>query len=355
MRLDRFLPSARLVQTDHVDVAASPEMAYRVAKEFDLAALPLAPALFRAQRVSELQMLADEPGVAFAVGAIGKPWRADVPYFDVPAEDFASFDQPGFAKVAWEVRFVRRGTSTRIVLELRADATDDRSWRRFRRYLALFGPWSHLVRRHALERIARELGTPDAAEHTRPMPGDEILEKVRAQITRGITIEAPVTDVWPWLVQMGAGRGGWYSYDVLDGAGRPSAARIQPELQSLNAGDLVPTSRDGRTGYYVARIEPPRVLVLESTADLEHDVQVRLGDPIPPHYWRATWAFELEPLDAVTTRLHVRARVDYEPEGQKLRMVWLALVHRFMEAEQLRHLKKRAERPTDGARAPLPN
>jgi hypothetical protein len=66
--------------------------------------------------------------------------------------------------------------------------------------------------------------------------------------TRAIAIAASPEQVWPWLVQMGLTRAGWYSYDILDNLGRPSARRIIPELQHLTAGDLVPMSPDGKQG-----------------------------------------------------------------------------------------------------------
>src|SRR6185369_12325462 len=77
--------------------------------------------------------------------------------------------------------------------------------------------------------------------------------------TRGITIDAVVEDVWPWLMQLGYGRGGWYSYDKLDMKGH-SATEILPEWQGLQVGDTVPTHPDG--GFEVRALEPGRALVL---------------------------------------------------------------------------------------------
>ncbi len=94
-----------------------------------------------------------------------------------------------------------------------------------------------------------------ADEVRRPMPGDELVPHPTVCATRGITIDAPSEDVWPWLVQMGGyTRAGWYSYDRFDNAGRPSADRIIPELQTLRVGDVMLTSPE--TGFVVRPSNP---------------------------------------------------------------------------------------------------
>jgi len=76
-------------------------------------------------------------------------------------------------------------------------------------------------------------------EVTRRLPGDDLAADSTVGSTRAITVEAPVEDVWPWLVQIGYGRGGWYSYDWIDNDGRPSARGIDPALQDLDVGDRI--------------------------------------------------------------------------------------------------------------------
>ena len=77
--------------------------------------------------------------------------------------------------------------------------------------------------------IARSI-RPNRGERWRMLPGDELISRAHAMITHGITIQRPRREVWPWLVQMGGGRAGWYSYDRIDNDGRPSADRIVPDL-----------------------------------------------------------------------------------------------------------------------------
>src|SRR6478672_6897855 len=80
-------------------------------------------------------------------------------------------------------------------------------------------------------------------EQAQPLVGDDLLPAVDLSATRAITVDAPADAVWPWLVQLGQGRGGFYSYDWLEqmvGAGIRSADYIVPELQQLAVGDTVP-------------------------------------------------------------------------------------------------------------------
>jgi len=78
-------------------------------------------------------------------------------------------------------------------------------------------------------------------EQTRALPGDERIPDAIDTLTHGVTIQRPPRDVWPWLVQMGAGRrAGWYSYDWLDNARQPSATRVVPELQHPTVGTVFP-------------------------------------------------------------------------------------------------------------------
>ena len=85
-------------------------------------------------------------------------------------------------------------------------------------------------------------------EVSRWMPGDDIVDNPTFNATRAITIEAAPEEIWPWIVQMGLGRAGWYSYDWVDNLGRPSAREVLPDYQLPRPGDLVPISRT-RAGF----------------------------------------------------------------------------------------------------------
>lgn len=130
-------------------------------------------------------------------------------------------------------------------------------------------------------------------EVTRPMPGDDFVRTPAWTATRAVALEAEPERVWPWLVQLGYRRGGFYSWDRLDNAGIPSARRILPEYQGLKQGDLLPVS--AQVNLRVRHLEAPRALVLSS----EEGADVR---------W--SWAWVLYPDAAGGTRLVSRLRLE---------------------------------------------
>ena len=174
------------------------------------------------------------------------------------------------------------------------------------------------------------------------MPGDDFLPDARAEATHEVDIDAPPEGVWPWLVQMGRGRAGWYSWDLLDNGGVPSAYRIIDGLQTLRAGDVLPIKRSGTEGFSVLVLEPASALVLG-------DASLLPGRPAPPHGTpRGTWAFALEPARSTGTHLTVRVRVEYEPGfAAALLRPMVGGLHEIMQRKQLRTLKDRAEARLD--------
>lgn len=366
-RVHDFVPQPRLREVDHVDVGASPAEAYQAARHFDLSRskligtlfqMRLIPARLRGEEIPEnafsldvigtsgpgFHVLYDDPGRSFCIGAIGRFWESDITYLDIAPDKFAEFAEPGWGKVAWELRFEPLGeTSTRIVLELRVTATDDDAWQKQRRYFRLIGPFSRFMRRHMLGILLRDLKSPEADEADRALPGDDRIKDPKGVATHGITIDAPPEAIWPWLVQMGCRRGGYYSYDLLDNEGTSSAREVVPDLQSLKEGDVLPATPESAGDFWVDRLEKPRFMMLHGLFDADAGRPVSPGEPRPKSYWEVSWAFVLEPLNANTTRLIVRARVDYEPERLVRRAIWMGLLHHFMETEQLHNLKLRAE------------
>jgi proline iminopeptidase len=184
-------------------------------------------------------------------------------------------------------------------------------------------------------RAGRRASRPEEAK---ALVGDDVLPEARAQTTHHIDIDAPPADVWPWLVQMGRRRGGWYSWDVLDNGGRPSADRIIAALQKLEVGDILPMKEEGPGGFAVLVLDPPRALVLGDPSLLPGRPRPAAAAP------KATWAFALEPIGDAATHLVVRVRVAYRPSltAAFLRPV-VGGLHAVMERKQLRTIKQRAE------------
>ena len=176
-------------------------------------------------------------------------------------------------------------------------------------------------------------------ERTRHLPGDELIASPLATLTHAITIERPRREVWPWLLQMGAGRAGWYSYDALDNAGRHSAETVVADLQDVKVGSIMPALPGETNGFNVLYVDPLRVLVLGWV-------------PTPGAVPMMTWAFVLEEARKGATRLIVRARgsSSYQPPFGLPR--WSAkavmpLLHFVMERRQLLGIARRAESGLD--------
>ncbi|WP_306060765.1 hypothetical protein [Natronococcus wangiae] len=345
-------------------------------------------------------MLLDETyGEEFVFGAIGKFWRPAIEWRQVASDEFSAFDEPGYAKLAIGLSVRPYGEDwTLLSYEARTATTDDRARRNFRRYWRVIGPFAGYLMSRTLERIAadaeahRSRKSPEAdtaagdenqagssrlvrgtvataallaasayhvairpwhrrwgtteGEARGPLPGDDLLPTATDQVTHAIEIDAPAESVWPWLVQIGQGRGGFYSYDWLEravGADIHNVDRIVPEYQDLEERDIVRLAPEDdavsspESAPEVARFDPERALVLRP--------------PGESPAW--TWAFVLEPSDEGRTRLFARARSNPErssigPQTTPLRTaidycVWEP-AHFVMERKMLRGIKRRAER-----------
>ena len=126
-------------------------------------------------------------------------------------------------------------------------------------------------------------------EVARSLPGDEMVPATTFNATRAMSIGAPPERVWPWLVQVGTKRAGWYSYDLLDNLGHRSARRIIPELQGLAVGDVVPMSPDGKQGIKVYSLDAPHSMLWGTPGD-------------------TSWVWQLDTQPDGTTRLITRIR-----------------------------------------------
>ena len=167
----------------------------------------------------------------------------------------------------------------------------------------------------------------DPDEVTAAMPGDELLPVAHLQATRAITVDAPPEGVWPWLVQVGFGRAGFYSYDLLDNLGRHSATTLLPAWQHPWPGDVAaPMTRP-------ARIDT--AFVFGPIVENEHMVWSKPN---------STWAWQLTPVGAHRTRLVTRLRQRYELTPALPITVGLMELGDFpMMRRMLRGIRSRAE------------
>jgi hypothetical protein len=165
--------------------------------------------------------------------------------------------------------------------------------------------------------------TPD--EVGRPLPGDEVVDNPTFNATRAITVKATPERILPWLLQVGVTRGGWYSYDLLDNLGRPSAREIIPELQSLAVGDVVPISPDGRQGFTVLALDLPRSMLWGTVPDV-------------------TWLWLMEARPDGSTRVITRIRMRYRWLSPSIAFsLLIEFADIWMIRRMLLNLRERAE------------
>jgi hypothetical protein len=193
-----------------------------------------------------------------------------------------------------------------------------------------------------------------AVEGHRSLAADAMVPDPIFTSTHAITIDAPLEQVWPWIAQMGADRAGWYSWDLIDNGGAPSARRVVPELQMVVPGDVMPAVPGATDAFVVAVVDPPRDLVLT------------VPDGHGGH--AVAWEHALEPIDAGRTRLIVRGQVSSHwldlaraepPAGHRrifvqrayavlatlprpLLIAFAGIGHRIMEARHLRGIQRRS-------------
>jgi hypothetical protein len=156
-------------------------------------------------------------------------------------------------------------------------------------------------------------GATDAEVH-RSLPGDDLVPHPKWGWTHAITIRASAAEVWPWLMQMGQGRGVMYSYEWLEnlvGCDIHNADRIMPAFQHLEVGDGI--RLHPKVSIPIAAIEPCRALVLHVRANTQTGRTFELTDTMPEKYLNISWVFFLDELDEGTTRLICRSRGDYNP------------------------------------------
>ena len=163
-------------------------------------------------------------------------------------------------------------------------------------------------------------------EIKRSMPGDDIVSKPTFNATRAISIHATAENIYPWIVQMGVTRAGWYSYDLLDNLAKPSAKVIIPEFQNLKIGDIIPMSPDGKQGMYVKDFK-------------EHEWMLwwdQKGD--------SSWSWGIYPEGDSYCRLVTRVRVKYRfLSFDILFNILIEFFDIWMMRKCMKGIKKRAE------------
>lgn len=166
-----------------------------------------------------------------------------------------------------------------------------------------------------------------ATEAIAAMPGDGLLSQAQFVATRAVSIDAPAEDVWPWLVQTGFGRAGFYSYDWLDNLGRPSATTILPEFQAGGIGDVAAPMAEpanDHTSFRIVEMQQPHELVWAKPG--------------------STWSWQLSSEGPGRTRLVTRLKARYEASALLPLSVLLMEVGDFpMMRRMLLGISSRAE------------
>jgi len=126
------------------------------------------------------------------------------------------------------------------------------------------------------------------------LPGDDIVQKPHFIATRAVTIYAPASEVWKWIIQIGSARAGWYSLGWIDNGGVASARKIIPEFQKIEAGDFIPFTPDQKNGMWVKEYqEPDYVLWWDKKGN-------------------GTWGWHLKQQSNGSMRLITRLRTKYD-------------------------------------------
>jgi proline iminopeptidase len=190
-------------------------------------------------------------------------------------------------------------------------------------------------------------------EVQRLYPGVDLIPGGTRSPTMAVEIDAPPSKVWPWLVQMGYGRAGWYSWDHLDNWGRKSETALHPEWQQIAVGDRLPSMPNNASWWEVAALEPERFLGLRATMDLQGHPFDPSG-PRPPAFTDSLWGFLLEATPEGGTRLVVSGYWAMRPRWLKAltNIVFLEPAHWIMQSRQFANLKRLAESEPLPAPAP---
>jgi hypothetical protein len=215
-----------------------------------------------------------------------------------------------------------------------------------------------------LRRVSARTGVA-GQEALGPLPGDEFIAHPMVEWARGVTADAAPGRVWPWLAQMGYGRGGWYTPQWVDlfasrwvsGVKRPfpaAAARLLPQYQHVAAGDLICDGPDYASFSRVLRVDPGHAVVYRSIRHPRRGSPIGITGPRAPQragqqlhqagtYIDFTWALVLNEPPGQRARLLVRTRASYSPRALRFLTLPLGLVDATYGVAMLRAIARRAE------------
>lgn len=364
--LQRHLPAPRIVELHRITVKAPPAEAWEAARHFDGASIPWVRLVFDLRELparllhgaaAEVDrrlgvdqvvdaghgffVVEEQPGREVVVGAVGRFWQSRIPFAAVTPATFADFAAPGWGKVAWAIGVEPFATGSAITFEVRVTATDEDSWRALQRYFRVIGPVSKLIRASVMAHLEAQLGPlPRPRDPSRPLPGDDLVPEAFYALTHATDVEAPPALVWPWLMQLGCDRGGWYSLDALDHGGVPSIDHLVPGWETRQVGDRLAATLAQDTFYEVLLVDEPRAFAIGGDTD-------RLGGHV-----KMSWAFVLEPLGADATHLVTRVRARAAPRWAEWLQgaVLFPPLHAVMQHAQLHNLQRLAERDAQARR-----
>lgn len=178
------------------------------------------------------------------------------------------------------------------------------------------------------------------------LPGDELIPEPKSKFTHAIQINAPAKYVWPWVAQIGYGRGGFYSYEALEnlaGLNIQNSDIVLPRFQNPKVGDFIPFGP--KDAYPLAICEQGRAMVIENWYDLDAKSVFDPKLSSPKNQLHLSWLWYVEVLDENKTRFISRNRVDYTDSIKNKFMFGLLMepVVFAMDRKMCYGIKKRAE------------
>jgi hypothetical protein len=358
--IQHFLPNPRHCEIHRIFVDAKPEDAWEAARYFDMSEVKWIRLLFEIRTLpqslsgnetddmrqglgvdditnsnSGFIMLQERAGREVVVGSVGKFWQLRIPFESVSPAEFVNFEEPGFGKIAWGIAVEPFRYGSTIAIELRISATDEWSWKKLNRYYKVIGIGSRWIRSAVTSQLEAQLGKmtlPD--DDLRNLPGDDLIPDAKYQITYHRNIEAPVSIVWRYLMQLGCDRAGWYSIDLLDHDGQISTDHLVDGWETRAVGDKFAATLKDDDFFNVYSLDHEKHFVIGGNTQ-------RGGGP-----FKMSWAFIVEPIGEDATHLITRARMESSPKWAEYLMGKMAYppIHGLMSRVQLDTIKRLAER-----------